>query len=124
MTLDLAFGAISTFSQKQNADSMAATMNTGRAIRRSPCPDILMERISLSAESLPKTSMTAARKLNGMVNISENGSTLMMNSRTRSGEGCFPTKRGRASLKMFPSMNTPLSIATANSVVVKMFFAM
>jgi hypothetical protein len=66
--------------------------------------------------------MMAARKLNGMVNISEKGSTLRMNSKTSIAEGCLPTKRGRASLKIFPNRNTPLRIATANRVVVNMFF--
>lgn len=122
LTLALACGAISAFSQKQNPERMAAVMKTGRAMRGRLWPAILMERISLSAERRPKTSMTAARKLNGIVNISENGSTLSMNSKTSMGEGCLPTKSGRASLKMFPSMKTPLRIATANRVVVNRFF--
>ncbi len=123
-TLAFACGAISAFSQKQNPDSMAATTKTGRAMRGRLWPDMRMARISLSAERRPKTSMTAARKLKGMVNISEKGSTLKMNSTTSMGEGCLPTKSGRASLKIFPSMKMPLRIATANRVVVNKFFPM
>lgn len=124
LTLDLARGATSALSQKQNAESKMAMPNTGNAIRGIENPAILMDWISLSAESLPNTSMTAARKLNGMVNISENGKTLKMNSITSIADGCLPTNNGRASLNILPSMNTPLSIATANKVVIKMFLAM
>ena len=124
LTLAFACGATSAFSQKLNAESAAATTKTGRAMRGRLCPDMRMDRISLSAERRPKTSMMAARKLKGMVNISENGRTLKMNSKMSRGEGCLPTNSGRASLKMFPSMKTPLRIATAKRVVVMRFFPM
>ena len=77
-----ALGAMSVLIQRQTPTSSTETPSTGIKILKKLTPMDRRAMISLSAESLPKTSSTAVRNPQGMVNVIENGSTKAMKAKT------------------------------------------